>query len=106
VAEHREVRNERLYLKEPGTERLRKSSAARLRHLLASGWREVERWYHDQWITVKVERSGVVPRMTRLPKAEPPPTRSGRFGDRGGRGGPGRSGPPGNRSSSPAAPGR
>ena len=45
MADYKEVRHERLYLKEPGTERLRKNSAARLRHLLATGWRETERWY-------------------------------------------------------------
>ena len=59
MADYKEVRHERLYLKEPGTERIRKNSAARLRHLLATGWRETERWYADRAITVKVERTGV-----------------------------------------------
>ena len=85
MAEYREVRHMRLYLKEPRTERLRKSAEGRLRYLLSTGWREVE-------------RSGHAPRMTRLPKPPPqlprPPRQGpgqgrGGFGGRGGPGGPG-----------------
>jgi hypothetical protein len=85
MGEHHEVMHERLYLKEPRTERLRRSSAARLRYLLATGWRETERWHAEDYITVKVERSGYAPRMTKLPKIIPPPPRPPRqgFGDRG-----------------------
>ncbi|TMK84930.1 MAG: hypothetical protein E6G44_08655 [Actinobacteria bacterium] len=75
MAEYREVKHERLYVKEPGTERLRKSAAGHLRYLLATGWRETERWHANDYITVRVERSGHAPRMTRLPKVVPPPPR-------------------------------
>lgn len=98
MGEHHEVRHERLYVKEPRTERLRKSSAGRLKYLLATGWRETERWHADDYITVKVERSGFAPRATRMPKVTPPPARSPRqgFGQRGGPGrGPGGQGGPG-----------
>jgi len=71
MAEYREVRHERLYLKEPRTERLRKSAEGKLRYLLSTGWREAERWHAEDYITVRVERSGHAPRMTKLPK--PPP---------------------------------
>jgi hypothetical protein len=109
MADYKEVRNERLYLKEPNSERLRKTAAGRLRYLLSSGWRETDRWIAGEYITVKVERSGHAPRMTRLPKPPPmaprPPRGDlGRGGPRGGggfrpgggrgpRGGPGQ-GPP------------
>jgi len=92
VAEYHEVRHERLYLKEPRTDRLRKTAAARLRYLLSTGWREVERWDTEEYVTVKVERSGHAPRMTRLPKPPPQQPRPSRgFGQ--GRGGPGGRGP-------------
>ena len=35
MPDYKQVRHERLYVKEPGTERLRKNSAGRLKHLLA-----------------------------------------------------------------------
>jgi hypothetical protein len=92
MAEYREVVHQRLYLREPNTERLRKSSAGRLRYLLATGWKETERWHAPEYITVKMERSGVAPRMTQMPKIAPPPPRpprSQRFGQGpGGGGGP------------------
>ena len=46
VAEYKEVVHERLYLKVPGGEQLRKTSAGRLKHMLADGWRETQRWDH------------------------------------------------------------
>jgi hypothetical protein len=99
VGEYREIRNERLYLKEPGTERLRKGSAGRLRHLLATGWREVERWYAPHFVTVRMERSGQPPLPTKLPRTEGAPARASRGRGRGGRwpagpGGQGRRGGP------------
>jgi hypothetical protein len=89
MAEYREVFHKRLYLKEPGTERLRKSAQARLRHLLATGWRETERWHANDYITVKMERSGHAPLKATMPKIEPAPPRPPRqrFGQ--GPGGPG-----------------
>jgi hypothetical protein len=104
MAEYREVRHMRLYLKEPRTERLRKSAEGRLRFLLSTGWREVERWHADDYLTVRVERSGHAPRMTKLPKPPPQLPRAprqgpgqgrGGFGGRGGPGGPGGRGGPG-----------
>jgi hypothetical protein len=83
MAEYHEVRHERLYMKEPRTERLRKTATGRLRHMLATGWRETERWHAEDHITVRLERSGVAPRGVRIPKVTPPPPRQG------GRGGPG-----------------
>ncbi|HEY3208948.1 MAG TPA: hypothetical protein VGL18_04045 [Actinomycetota bacterium] len=80
MAEYHEVFHERLYVKEPRTERLRKSAAGRLRYLLATGWKETERWHADDYITVKMERSGFAPRMTRMPKIEPAPARAPRRG--------------------------
>lgn len=88
MAEYHEVRHERLYVKEPRTERLRKGSAGRLRYLLATGWRETERWHADDYITVRVERSGVAPRALRMPKVVPPPPRERRGPGGRGPGGP------------------
>jgi hypothetical protein len=53
-----QVKHQRLYLKEPRTDRLRKSAQAELRHLLATGWRETERWNAAEYITVRMERTG------------------------------------------------
>ena len=41
MADYKEVRVERLFLKVPNTEKLRKGAAGRHKHLLADGWREV-----------------------------------------------------------------
>jgi hypothetical protein len=92
MADHREVRYERLYVKVPGQDRLRKAAGGRLRHLLADGWREIERNQQHDFITVHLERTGHVPLMTRIPKPPPMaprPPRDGRGGPGGRRGGPG-----------------
>lgn len=73
MGEHKEVMHERLYLKEPRSERLRKSAEGRLRHLLSTGWRETERWQAADYITVRVERSGHPPRQARIPRPAPAP---------------------------------
>jgi hypothetical protein len=88
VAEYREIIHERLYLKEPRTERLRKMSAARLQHLLSTGWRETDRLHTDDFMTVRMERTGHAPLMKRMPKIEPPPPRQSRGGFGQGPGGP------------------
>ena|SRR5438067_13683132 len=93
MAEHHEVRHERLYLSEPNSERLRKTAAGHLRYLVSTGWRETERWHAPNYITVKMERSGHVPRMTKLPKPPPAPARPARQGGPGR--GPGGGGPRG-----------
>ncbi len=67
MGDHKEVRHERLYLKVPNTETLRKSAAGRHRRMLADGWRETERWQRADFIEVRFERSGHVPLKTRLP---------------------------------------
>jgi hypothetical protein len=103
MADYREVRHERLYLKEPGTERLRKMSAATARHLLSTGWREVERLYTDKYVTVRYERTGVSPAIGKMPYIPPPAPFRGR-GDRGGPGGPG--GPRGGGPGGPGGPRR
>jgi len=106
LAEYKEVLHERLYLKVPGGDQLRKTSAGRLKHMLASGWRETQRWEHPEHVTVRLERTGHAPTMKILPKPPAPPPRAprqggfrggfnrgGPRGPRGGPGGPG--GPPG-----------
>jgi hypothetical protein len=100
MADYREVRVERLYLKVPNTDKLRKSAAGRHRHLLADGWREVERSPGVDHISVKYERTGHAPLKARLPRPEKEQFRyerrpRGGFGGPGGRGG--RGGPRGGR---------
>jgi len=113
VAEYKEVVHERLYVKVPGGDKIRKTSAGRLKYMLAAGWRETDRWQHPEYITVKLERSGHAPTMKILPKPPPPPQRmnrggrggfGGRGGGYGGRGGPG--GPRGGGPGGPGGPGR
>jgi hypothetical protein len=90
MAEYKEVVHQRLYVKEPRTEKLRKGAAGWLRHQLATGWKESERWHADDYVTVKLERSGHAPRMMKMPKIPPPQARPPRrqFGQGGGPGGP------------------
>ena len=56
MPDYKQVIHERLYLKEPGTERFRKTSAGRLKRMLAEGWRETERWHAEDHITVRLDR--------------------------------------------------
>ena len=113
MAEYKEVLHERLYVKVPGGDKLRKTSSGRLKYMLAAGWRETDRWQHPEYITLKLERSGHAPTMKILPKPPPPPQRmnrggrggfGGRGGGYGGRGGPG--GPRGGGPGGPGGPGR
>ena len=91
MGDHKEVIYERLYVKVPGTDKLRKSAAARLKHLMSNGYREIERTQAPDHIVVHVERTGVPPLKVRLPRQEAPDQRYERrprnqqFG--GGRGG-------------------
>jgi hypothetical protein len=89
MGDHREVIHERLYLKQPGTERLRKGANGRLKHLLSTGWRETERWHAENYITVQLERTGVSPQLGKIPKYTPS-ERPPRDSSRGGPGPPGR----------------
>ncbi len=96
MAEYKEVRVERLYLKVPNTDKLRKSAAGQVRHLLADGWREMERSQEVDHIRARFERTGHPPLKSRLPRPEKEqfrferrPRGQGRDGGRGGgRGGP------------------
>ncbi|MDP9295695.1 MAG: hypothetical protein M3O88_03225 [Actinomycetota bacterium] len=91
MGDHKEVLYERLYVKVPGTDKLRKTAQARLKSLLSDGYRETERTQAPDHIVVRVERAGVPPLKVRLPRQEAPDQRYERrprnqqFG--GGRGG-------------------
>jgi hypothetical protein len=71
MADYREVLHERLFVRVPGTDKLRKTAASRLKHLLATGWREVERTQQPDHISVRLERTGHAPMRARLPKRVP-----------------------------------
>lgn len=79
-----EVRTERLYLKAPGTDRLRKTAAGLLRHLLAQGWQETARRLRSDHLEIRLERTTSAPVVTTRPNvsaaglAEPRPRRGGR----------------------------
>ena len=85
MADYKEVRHERLYVKVPGTDKLRKSAAARLKHLMSNGYREIERTQAPDHIVVRLERTGHAPMQARLPRYVP----EQRFERRRGPGGPG-----------------
>ncbi len=115
MAEFKEVRVERLYVKVANTDKLRKTATGRHRYLLATGWREMERKLEFDHVTVRYERTGHTPLKSRLPKVEAEVQRmdrrprgqfggggrgfggrgGGRGGPRGGAGGPGGRGGPG-----------
>ncbi|MEX1047755.1 MAG: hypothetical protein WD757_02185 [Actinomycetota bacterium] len=93
MADHKEIRHLRLFVKVPGGDKLRKTAAGRLRYLLNAGWREMERVQETDYIAVRLERTGHRPPMTNIPKAPPPQQRGRRDFGRGGprdqqRGGP------------------
>jgi hypothetical protein len=71
MADYREIIHERLYVKVPGGDSLRKTAASRLKHLLANGWREIERTQTPEYIRVRFERTGHAPMKARLPKKGP-----------------------------------
>lgn len=71
MADYKQVLHERLYVRVPGTDRLRKTAAARLKHLVATGWRETERDRKPDHIWVRFERTGHAPMRARLPKKAP-----------------------------------
>jgi len=88
MADYREIIHERFYVKVPGGDSLRKTAAARQKHLLANGWREVESAKTPEYLQVKFERTGHAPMTARLPK-KGPEIRDTRPRRRDGRGGPG-----------------
>ncbi len=91
MADYKEVLHERLYVKVPGTDKLRKTASNRLKHLLAAGWRETDRSLSADHLMVRFERTGHAPMKARLPKAiaEVKFERRPRGQGRGGPGGPG-----------------
>ncbi len=93
MAEHREVRYERLYVKAPGSDKLRKTATGRMKQLTSAGWRETERTQTPDFIRVRLDRTGQAPLMTKLPKVQPVAARPGRGGPGGPRGGGPRGGP-------------
>jgi hypothetical protein len=70
MADYKEVRVERLFVKVPNTDKLRKNAAGRHKHLLADGWREMERRQEIDHIWVRYERMGPPPLRLRLPRPE------------------------------------
>ena len=88
MSDYKEILHERLYVKVPGGDRLRKNAAARQKHLLANGWRETERTQNADYIQVRFERTGHAPLKARLPK-KGPEIRDQRRPRRDNRGGPG-----------------
>ena len=71
MPDYKEVLHERLYVRVPGTDKLRKTAAARLKHLLANGWRETDRSQTPDHVMVRFERTGHAPMKARLPKFVP-----------------------------------
>ena len=88
MADYREIIHERFYVKVPGGDSLRKTAASRQKHLLANGWREVERAQTAEYFQVRFERTGHAPMKARLP-TKGPEIRDQRRPRRDGRGGPG-----------------
>jgi hypothetical protein len=91
MADYKEVTHERLYVKVPGGDKLRKTADARLKHLLANGWREIDRTATPDYVQVRLERTGHAPMKARLPKRAPEiqdrrPRRDGQGQRGGGRG--------------------
>ena len=103
VGERQEVRFERLYVKVPGSDKLRRTAAGRLRVLLAAGWRETKRDQETDYVHVRLERTGFKTPMRKLPYVEPQQPRQ-RRDNRGGPGGGGQGGPGGPRGGQGAPP--
>ncbi|CAN5666482.1 hypothetical protein BH18ACT17_BH18ACT17_01060 [soil metagenome] len=68
MPDYREIMHERLYVKVPGTDNLRKTAANRQKHLQANGWRELERQQRTDHVMITFERTGHAPMKARLPK--------------------------------------
>ena len=122
MGEHKEVRYERLFVKTPGSDKLRQTAEGRLKHLLNDGWREIERTATSDYVKVRLERTGHVPFNVRIKEAPalaprerrgrgfgfggPGGGRGGPGGPGGGRGGPGGPGGPGGGRGGPGGPRR
>src|SRR6476469_9658810 len=102
MGDRKEVRYERLQVKVPGTDKLRKTAAGRLKHLLNNGWREIEREQSSDLVNVRLERTGHTPFNIKIKEAPAVQVRDRRRGfgfggPGGGRGGGGFGGPGGGR---------
>ena len=67
MADYREILHERLYVKVPGTYSPQDRRQPP-KHLLANGWRELERQQRADHVMVTFERTGHAPMKARLPK--------------------------------------
>src|SRR5436309_15735382 len=70
MSDYKQVVHERLYVRVPGSDKLRKTAGARLQHLLANGWRETERNLTADYLKVRLERNGHAPMKARLPNKD------------------------------------
>ena len=73
MATYREVRIERLNVKVPGTDQLRRTAAGSLRHLLATGWQETGRTVRSDHVELRLERSSSAPVAAHHPRLSTPP---------------------------------
>ena len=71
MADYKEVTPRAPVRPRAGTDKLRKTAANRLKHLLANGWRETERQQSPDHVMVRFERTGHAPMKARLPKQGP-----------------------------------
>lgn len=109
MPDYKEIRHERLYVKVPGGEKVRKTAEGRMKRLLADGWRETDRSQETDYIQVRLERTGHRPPMMLIPAPVPQQGRTrrdsfggpGRGPGGGGGGGRGPGGPRGPRDSAP-----
>ena len=89
MPDYKEIMHERMYVRIPGTDKLRNTASNRLKHLLANGWRETARQQFPDHIMVRFERTGHAPMKARLPMAGPEiriERRPRRYSNLGGRG--------------------
>jgi hypothetical protein len=75
MAVRNEVTTIRLYMKAPGSDRLRKGSEAELRHLLAIGWHETHRTGERDYVDVRLARPVVRAPQVGLPRGNASPGR-------------------------------
>jgi len=80
MADHLEIRHERLYVRVPGADKLRRTASGRVKHLLNAGWRETDRTAGADYVQVRLERTGFRPPMMRIPAPAPMQARPRRDG--------------------------